>query len=403
MICDGIVVLTSKWFPFQSAGVFRVHAFLVGLQKQFPGKKIFLIYPDAMQRPYFEDGKFPSQLGGVEFLNIPISNAMCLLRLSFFEFFFKVLCGVKVGGSDKNFIWSTTAKSGTGLLGVLLGIKSGKKVFLDFRDLFAMYLLEFGRYRVFYLFYFLIKSVDKFCFSRADSINLVSEGFRGYLPQFANKFSFYTNGFDADLFESEFRTQFSSRYIIRKEDSNATLQVTYVGNLGFGQGLSNLIRDAAPHMKSRVQLNIFGKGSDSERICQLASQYQRLHPNLVVNFFGEVSRSEVGAILQDSDLLLLPLNNVDAFEKVIPSKVFEYAWSGRPILAGVSGWLKAFLEDSIEGVYCFRPGNGRDLAVLLNSRSAKIRNADYCRASFLSKFDRGKIMTRYIGQLNEIS
>ena len=41
-----------------------------------------------------------------------------------------------------------------------------------------------------------------------------------------------------------------------------------------------------------------------------------------------------------ANILFLHLNSIKAFEKVLPSKIFEYAASNKPILAGVEDLLK---------------------------------------------------------------
>ena len=56
-----------------------------------------------------------------------------------------------------------------------------------------------------------------------------------------------------------------------------------------------------------------------------------------------------------ADILFLHLNNFRAFEKVLPSKIFEYAATGKPILAGVSGYASKFLREQIVGVQVFNP------------------------------------------------
>ena len=45
-----------------------------------------------------------------------------------------------------------------------------------------------------------------------------------------------------------------------------------------------------------------------------------------------------------TDVLFLHLNDYSAFRKVIPSKIFEYAATGKPIVAGVSGYAAEFLR-----------------------------------------------------------
>ena len=54
-------------------------------------------------------------------------------------------------------------------------------------------------------------------------------------------------------------------------------------------------------------------------------------------------------------MLFLHLNNYKAFEKVLPSKIFEYAATNKPILAGVSGYSRRFINKEIPNAQTFNP------------------------------------------------
>jgi glycosyltransferase involved in cell wall biosynthesis len=58
---------------------------------------------------------------------------------------------------------------------------------------------------------------------------------------------------------------------------------------------------------------------------------------------------------RSADILFLHLNDYQAFHKVLPSKIFEYAATGKPILAGVGGYAAAFLREKVPGVAVFEP------------------------------------------------
>ena len=58
------------------------------------------------------------------------------------------------------------------------------------------------------------------------------------------------------------------------------------------------------------------------------------------------------------NVLFLHLNDKSAFEKSLPSKLFEYCCMGKPILAGYKGLLPNFVaENEIEGIFIFEPNN----------------------------------------------
>ena len=56
---------------------------------------------------------------------------------------------------------------------------------------------------------------------------------------------------------------------------------------------------------------------------------------------------------QKANILFLHLNDLNSFHKVLPSKIFEYAATGKPILAGVKGYAAKFLREQVKGVEIF--------------------------------------------------
>ena len=54
-------------------------------------------------------------------------------------------------------------------------------------------------------------------------------------------------------------------------------------------------------------------------------------------------------------MLFLHLGAHAAFEKVLPSKLFEYAALGKPVLAGVAGFAARFVREEISNAAVFPP------------------------------------------------
>ena len=49
------------------------------------------------------------------------------------------------------------------------------------------------------------------------------------------------------------------------------------------------------------------------------------------------------------------MNDHKAFEKVLPSKLFEYASTGKPIWAGLKGYASDFMNENIDNCAIFSP------------------------------------------------
>lgn len=82
------------------------------------------------------------------------------------------------------------------------------------------------------------------------------------------------------------------------------------------------------------------------------------------------------------------LNDYPAFEKVLPSKIFEYAATRKPIIAEVSGYAAKFIESAVENAEVFYFGDHESaFKALFNLKSV---HTD--RASFAGKYTRSRIM-----------
>jgi hypothetical protein len=86
------------------------------------------------------------------------------------------------------------------------------------------------------------------------------------------------------------------------------------------------------------------------------------------------------------------LNNYAAFKKVIPSKIFEYASTGKPIWAGVSGYAKSFLDNEVINSWTFEPSDLNSALLKFN----EIKDSWSDRATFISKYDRKRIQQQLV-------
>ena len=93
---------------------------------------------------------------------------------------------------------------------------------------------------------------------------------------------------------------------------------------------------------------------------------------------------------KSADILLIHLNDYEAFLKVLPSKIFEYAATNKPILAGVSGYSKKFLLKEVPGVEIFSPCDRKAMTKCINRIIEKKELID--RKDFIVKYKRKNIM-----------
>lgn len=118
----------------------------------------------------------------------------------------------------------------------------------------------------------------------------------------------------------------------------ALLRFAHVGSFGGSrnpavllEAVRRLLNDR-PELSGTLRFDFYGS-CDANSIRSL-----REFPwKDVVTFHGRVSRSEALAAMRDADVLVLVQNVADYSAETIPSKVYEYFASGRPILGLVHG------------------------------------------------------------------
>ncbi len=131
--------------------------------------------------------------------------------------------------------------------------------------------------------------------------------------------------------------------------------VGYVGTHGMAHGLDLVLR-AAKDADPSIQFVLVGDGAEKARLVRSASE-QNLDN---VHFFPQVPREHLPAYLEYIDAAIVPLKNDALFATVIPSKIFEIAASGTPILLGVRGEAKELIEHYGAGI-SFEPENAAQL------------------------------------------
>ena len=104
--------------------------------------------------------------------------------------------------------------------------------------------------------------------------------------------------------------------------------------------------------------------------------------------FVHMHRNVIDEYLK-ADVLFLHLNDYPAFEKVLPSKLFEYAAFNKPIFAGLSGYSADFINAEISDCEVFRPCDTDDAV----KKFERIKLAVKPRIKFIEKFKRETIMT----------
>lgn len=277
-------------------------------------------------------------------------------------------------------IYGTSSRLMTAALSAYLAHKKSALLYLDIRDIFVDTLVDISPQRICRPLIWFFSWIERISINRANKINLVSEGFKGYFEaRYPSKeFSYFTNCIASEFIGYQ---EISSLSI---KNSESPLTVLYAGNIGEGQGLHKIIPELAKHFEGRIKFCVFGDGG---RKAQLERRLSDLDCKNV-ELLPPIGRSMLRAEYQKSDVLFVHLNNFSALEKVLPSKLFEYAAMGKPILAGVSGYAAKFVNASIDNSAIFEPCNVSQAIQALDD----IDLAFHERTSFVEKYSEATVL-----------
>ncbi|NQX86528.1 MAG: glycosyltransferase family 4 protein [Flavobacteriaceae bacterium] len=101
------------------------------------------------------------------------------------------------------------------------------------------------------------------------------------------------------------------------------LKLVYAGLLGVAQGVHKLMSQLD---YDHIEFHIYGSGAESSQI----KDFIKLHPQLPIHYHGEISREALHGILPQYDLTIIPLSL--RIYGSVPSKIFEYARLGLPMI-----------------------------------------------------------------------
>jgi glycosyltransferase involved in cell wall biosynthesis len=377
-----ILILTFYFPPDLSACSFRMNAFVQALKDKI-GKEdridIITTFPHRYSS-FSADCQVEEKLAENIFLTrikLPAHKSGFIDQArSFTVFLFAVLKLIKKRKFDC--VFATTSRLFTGFLGAVASKRLNAPLYLDVRDIFTDTMDSILPARIALFLVPVFKRVERYTLRRAKKINIVSEGFKNYLKRIVPKteFSYFTNGIDDIFLERDFSQ--------KRPVADGKIIITYAGNIGQGQGLDKIIPDMAERLGNDFTIQIIGDGGIRHKLeCELAN---RKINNVIIK--APVNRDALLDAYQESDCLFLHLNDCEAFKKVLPSKIFEYAATGKPIIAGVAGYAGEFLEKYVPGCIVFQPCNAEDL--FAKFPTLKFEHCD--RSPFIDMFKRDQIM-----------
>ncbi|MBN1552990.1 glycosyltransferase family 4 protein [bacterium] len=240
-----------------------------------------------------------------------------------------------------------------GLAGAVLGRIRCIPFLLEIRDIWPESITAVGAMRNKRLLRFL-ERLEKKLYKLADRIVTVGDGYRDQLIRKGvseDKLFVIVNGIDPKVFVPVEPDQ----SLKDKLKLNHKYVCSYIGTIGMASGLE-IVLEAAAKLNNSGQTDIafllVGDGADREKLQKKAED---CHLRNVI-FTGRQPKDRIPALFAISDVCLVHLIKQELFKTVLPSKLFEAAGMGKPILLGVEGEAVKMLQKWQAGI-TFEPEN----------------------------------------------
>lgn len=374
-----VLVLSFYYKPDLCAGSFRATALVDHLSRHSVEIDLVTTAPNRYSSFKPEAPKFTSE-GNVRVHRIPMpahESGMIDQIMAFKDYYRGAM--KLVSKNDYDIVFATSSRLFTAFLGARIANKKKTPLYLDIRDIFLDTITDILSPKIRWLVVPIISGIERYTFSSATHINLVSKGFTQYFEERYSRatFSFFTNGIDKEFLNA-------SPVVGANPPKKDIINVLYAGNIGEGQGLHLIIPELAKLLTKKVKFRIVGDGGQRKKLEQIIANLSLKNVELI----APMARDSLIKEYIEADVLFLHLNDYTAFKKVLPSKLFEYAAMGKPIWAGLNGYSAHFVRAEIVGCEVFLPGNIHDAVDKFDVLDLNVQP----RVGFNQKFNRDKIM-----------
>lgn len=355
-----ILIITNYFPPEIGAASNRIFHLAKGLQKH--NFKVSVITP----LPNYPSGKIFESYKG-KFKRTSVENDIVIHRLWIYASksknkFLRLVAMLSYGFSlTWFFLWNKIPKTvivqSPPLLVAftsMLFLRSKKrKLILNVSDLWPMAGLELGVFKRNFS-YKLLEKIEKLNYKKA---NLVLGQSNEILTHITSIFP------NNDTFLYRNYPDFTPPKIESSIPKNEKIKMVYAGLLGVAQGIYKLCQKLD---YSNIDLHIYGSGAEQEQIEYFIFQ----HPELPITYHGEVNREILHQEVTEYDVAIVPLLN--RIYGSVPSKLFEYARLGLPIIYFGGGEGENIILENQLG-WVAKESNYKDL----NHVISKLKKADF--------------------------
>ncbi|RKY53698.1 MAG: glycosyltransferase WbuB, partial [Candidatus Neomarinimicrobiota bacterium] len=218
---------------------------------------------------------------------------------------------------------------------------------------------------------------ERQCYDSAKAIVCVTQGIHDRLlsrgiPK--NKLKVFTNGVNLELYSPKEK----DAKLLKELGLNGKKVIGYIGTMGMAHKLDFILRCASKIADLNIHFLLIGEGAEKENLLILKNKLALKN----VTILDAIPKHKVSNYLSVIDIALVNLKKTDLFLGALPSKIFENAAMGKPILLGLKGEAENVINKYKAGL-AFEPENETDfiekLGILINNDKLYMQYKDGCR------------------------
>jgi len=365
--------LTSHFLPENTAGTNRVLSYVKALEKNY---KVNVICITERGKPQMQERVSFSENIDIYYVNQKEYDAEKFFTRALWEIFFTRKLVSRANRLDADITVATSPFMF--IIPILALLGNGKKI-IDIRDITWEYIEGSSAFKR-----FLKSSISKLMqksIAAYDYVSVTNTFEKEWVEKYTSNHDIkqIANGIELEKFEELSQVELNP---------DAPFTITYIGNIAVGQNVQVLV-DGARGLPG-VKVNIVGEGTKYKSL----REYVKTQNISNVEFFGKVQREQILDFYQNSTVLYAQLD--EHFKTAMPSKLYEYASTGLPILYGGIGEAVKFV-DKLENTISIlpnRPELVREAIIQMKAKKYTIseKNRDFIKENFIRETQSAKLV-----------
>lgn len=391
-----ILIILDNFSPDLGAASFRFEGIVKELADRGNIVTVLSSYPNRINKEKIKDMEFKyKNVSVVRMKEKRRGKNIFQTAMAYFLFFLDSLKdGIKLARAS-DIIISSSPQLFVGFSGAIISLITKKKFILDIRDLWPDIIIDMGIMKKYNPIYQILKLLELVMYKSSDHIVYNSPKFKEYLSTkiAQEKMSLITNGIDDYILE--YFKEHQNNIKLKKK-----YKIIYAGNLGIAQDIIILV-DFAKLYQDNIEILLIGKGSQENDIRE-----KIIKENLSnIKIISAIPREELLIKYKEADFLYLQLKNIKMFEKTIPSKIFEYLATKKPIIYGIEGVGKEILQEKFAAKYYYEANNLKKLVITYEKLLKDIEEEKYIEPNITeleNHYSRKKLSEKFVEIIEKV-